>query len=69
MRKKAKNLVFISRIKRDGSGTEPVSEALIKLLTEDNKVYKLHTLSLSEKTFIIHDFNSFVVKIKTEPRV
>ena len=65
---KAKDLEFISWIKRDGSGTEPVPYDMLESMlnnkfSKDDK-YKLNVLSLSNKTFIASGFNSFVVKLK-----
>ena len=67
---KAKDLEFISWIKRDGSGTEPVPEKMIESMlnnkfSKDDK-YNLNVLSLSNKTFIASGFNSFVVKLKNK---
>jgi hypothetical protein len=67
MTRKGKELEFISWIKRDGSGTQMVKKSLIKLLQEDT--LELHCLSLTQKTFIAHGFNSFVVRLKPEPEV
>jgi len=68
MRKKPHELIFISRIKRDGSGTKKVFKKDIKHLTENkfaaNEDYEINTLSMSEKTFIASGFNSYVVKLK-----
>lgn len=72
MKKYAKDLVFISQIKRDGSGTSPISkEHLDFLLERDNKsnndeYFTLHCLSLTEKTFIAFNFNAYVVRLKEE---
>lgn len=68
MKKKAKDLEFISWIKRDGSGTEKVPDDMLENMlnnkfSKDDK-YKLNVLSLSNKTFIASGFNSFVVKLK-----
>jgi hypothetical protein len=67
---KAENLIFISQIKRDGSGTKKISKRYLKNLTTNplmkNENYNLHVLSLTEKTFIAINFNAFVVKIKTQ---
>ncbi len=68
MRKLAKELEFISRIKRDGSGTEKVTKSMLKNMLEspfskDDK-FKINCLSLSNRTYIASGFNSFVVKIK-----
>lgn len=64
MKKLGRELEFISWINRDGSGTKPVTKSHTKLLGGDK--FKLYCLSITEKTFIIHGFNSFVVKIKEE---
>lgn len=67
---KAKDLEFISWIKRDGSGTEPVPHDMLESMlnnkfSKDDK-YKLNVLSLSNKTYIASGFNSFVVKLKNK---
>lgn len=58
MERRADEIIFISRIKRDGSGVEPVRNA--------DKVgrFALTCLSISHKTYIASGFNSFVVKLK-----
>lgn len=65
---KPHDLIFISRIKRDGSGVDKVTEKQIKDILENKfsseELYKLNVLSLSEKTFLASGFNSFVVKLK-----
>jgi hypothetical protein len=65
---KAKNLVFISRIKRDGSGTAKVFKKDIRHLTENmfakEEDYLVARLSISNDTYIAIGFNSYVVKIK-----
>lgn len=68
MTKKANELIFISQINRDGSGTTPVSEEYLRVLTE-NKLskdddFKMTCLSITNQTWIATNFNSFVVKIK-----
>ena len=69
---KGKDLIFISLIKRDGSGTIPVgtqwNEKSDHPKTDtvdymDDDFFELHVLSLTHKTFIAHGFNSWVVKI------
>lgn len=65
MKKFGKELEFISWINRDGSGTVPVTGRLVELLEEEK--FKLHCLSITQETFIINGFNSFVVKIKKPP--
>lgn len=66
MRKKSKDLQFISRIKSDGSGVELISEKENETLQNDkiDNEYELNSLSLLYKTFVASGFNSFVVKIK-----
>lgn len=64
MRKKAKKLDFVSRIKADGSGTEPVPKGLLENDLFLNKKLKITCLSMSNKTFIASGFNSFIVKLK-----
>lgn len=66
MEKLGKELIFISRIERDGSGTEQnLSEKHIELIANDS--FKLTCLSLTQKTFIASNFNSYVVKLKDIP--
>lgn len=54
-------LIFISRINRDGSGTTPVTETPDYLLEEN---FVIHSLSITNKTYIACGFNSYVVKLK-----
>ncbi len=68
MKAKAKDLIFISIIKRDGSGTVPVpedylNEMLTNPLMKDGK-FELRCLSMSQRTFIAFNFNAFVVRLK-----
>jgi hypothetical protein len=69
MTKKAHELIFISQIKRDGSGTFPVPESYKKAMLENmlmkDEDFRLHRLSISEDTYIAFNFNAFVVKIHT----
>ncbi len=63
MAKFGKELIFISQINRDGSGVNTdISERYIEMMSDD--LFHLTHLSLSEKTFIASEFNSFVVKLK-----
>lgn len=63
MKKLGKELEFVSWINRDGSGTiMPPPEKMIRCLDEEK--FKLYRLSITYDTYIIHGFNSFVVKIK-----
>jgi len=70
MKRKAKDLVFISQINRDGNGTIPVPESYKKSMLENrlmkNTDFRLHRLSISEDTYIAFNFNAFVVKLKTK---
>ena len=67
---KAKDLEFISWIKRDGSGTEKVPEDMLENMLNNkfakDDYFRLNVLSLSNKTFIASGFNSFVVKLKNK---
>ena len=64
MKKKAKKLKFISRIKADGSGTEPIPKGLLENTPLLEKKLKLTCLSMSKGTYIASGFNTFVVKLK-----
>jgi hypothetical protein len=68
MNKKAHELIFISQINRDGSGTVPVRESYLKAMLENplmkNEEFLMHRLSISEDTYISFNFNAFVVKLK-----
>lgn len=64
MKKSAKELVFISRINRNGKGVKEVDLDYEFYLIQRNEMFDLYQLSLTEKTFIAIGFNSFVVKIK-----
>ena len=68
MKAKAEDLIFVSQIKRDGSGTHPVEESYLRAMEENelmkNDKYKLNSLSITEETWIASGFNSFVVKVK-----
>ena len=70
MKKLAKDLIFISQINRDGSGTSPVTQSYLDM-TLENKFAKdehfyVYRLSMSEDTYIAMGFNSFVVRLKEE---
>ena len=68
MTKKAHELEFISRIKRDGSGTIKLKDYELKAMLEHphmkDQNYQLHILSLSERTYVAFNFNAFVVRVK-----
>ena len=57
-----KELEFISWIKRDGTGTEPVNQDHIDIMQEDE--FRMSVLSLTRETFIACAMNCFVVRIK-----
>ena len=61
MVKKGKNLVFISQIKRDGSGVLEVKSPNNWMKKEK---FRLVRLSISEDTWIAVNFNLYVVRIK-----
>ena len=64
MKKKGSELIFISQIKRDGSGVIVKDDRYNELLKDD--IFKLHRLSMSEETYIAFHMNAFVVKLKPE---
>lgn len=68
MEKKAHELIFISQIRRDGSGTSKVSKSYLKAMLENSlmkdEYFYVRHLSISEDTYIAIGFNSFVVKLK-----
>ena len=75
MKKKGKELEFISFIKRDGTGTVMIGgewnvgmdyPKIDNMSYEDEEIFNVKCLSLSEKTFIASGFNSFVVRLKSQ---
>ena len=68
VRKKANELIFISQIDGDGLGTSSVPESYLKAVIENSlmkdEYYDLHSLSITNGTFIAINFNSYVVKLK-----
>lgn len=70
IKKKAHELIFISQINRDGKGVSKVSESYLKSMLENRLMkdsdFDVRVLSLSEKTFIASNFNSFVVRLKED---
>lgn len=73
MKKKGKQLHFISFVKRDGTGTIMIPSKwddksgypkVDDMSYVDDETFRLSVLSLTEKTFIASGFNSFVVKLK-----
>lgn len=72
--KKGHELIFISFIKRDGSGTvkcgtewnESMDYPKVDDMSYlDNETFTINCLSLSKQTFIASGFNSFVVRLKS----
>ena len=59
-----KHLIFISRIKRDGSGVEPVSDKIKESVSKEE--FRLIRLSITEDTWIAANFNLYVVKINPD---
>lgn len=59
---KGKDLIFISCIKRDGSGTTDVSKDTMTFV--QNERFCITCLSITQGTYIASNFNSYVVKIK-----
>lgn len=68
MKKKGKDLDFISEIGTDGKILKDISKA--DMSYHDQNIFILNTLSVPQKTYIASAFNSYVVKFKkvTEPR-
>ena len=57
------NLDFISWIKRDGSGTEPIPGLTLRNL--QNRELDAYPLSITNGTYIVTDkFNYFVTRLK-----
>lgn len=65
MKALATDLIFVSQIKRDGSGVIKINAERQEEL-EDNEVYDLNSLSITNKTYIASGFNSYVVKLKNK---
>ena len=59
---KGKDLIFISRIKKDGSGTEDISGKDMSF--EDDELFEINGLSLTQGTYIAARMSVYVVKIK-----
>jgi hypothetical protein len=62
MKLKGKQLIFISRILRDGSGVVDCSKLDMSNLNDDN--FEINCLSITLKTYIATEMNAFVVKLK-----
>ena len=61
-RAKGKELIFISAIKRDGSGTSVFKDNSMSHL--DNTEFVINSLSITNKTYIACEFNSYVVRFR-----
>ena len=61
--KKGSELIFISQIKRDGSGVTKRISKRYKVMMQD-EMFHVTCLSMTEKTYIATNFNSFVVMFK-----
>ncbi len=67
MKKKSNELIFISRIERDGSGViiiTPDQQEILEHQKYVDETFNINVLSLTEKTYIACGFNSYVVKLK-----
>lgn len=61
---KGEELIFISRIKGDGSGVIDLSTN--DMIFENETKFTLTSLSITHKTYIASEFNSYVVKKRDE---
>jgi len=62
MKKKGKDLNFISEIGTDGKKIKDISRDDMSYY--DQNIFILNTLSVPQKTYIASAFNSYVVKLK-----
>lgn len=62
---KGSELVFISRILRDGSGVELVADQK-DVKHWENATFRLSCLSITQGTYIASEFNSYVVRLKKD---
>lgn len=62
MQKKGRDLTFISRILRDGSGTKDITNKDMSIY--DDELFAIYKMSITYNTYIAMAFNSFVVKLK-----
>jgi len=78
MRKLGSELIFISWIRRDGSGTVSCGTEwneksdfpkIDDMSYVDDELFTITCLSMSQRTFIASGFNSFVVKLKCFKRM
>ena len=59
---KGKELIFLSHIKRDGSGITDISKENMSHLNETD--FYLKRLSITHQTYIVCEFNSYVVRLR-----
>ena len=59
-----KDLVFISRIMRDGSGVEILKD--IDMSYHNETEFKIISLSILNETYLASNFNLYIVKFKNE---
>lgn len=62
MKKIGSELIFLYRIKPDGTGLDDVTEVSATLHKTE---FNLFQLSITHQTFIAHSFHSYIVKIKS----
>lgn len=65
MKANGEELIFISRILRDGTGVEMIEDQDLMMHARET-VFNLSSLSLTQKTYIASEFNSYVVRKKEE---
>lgn len=61
---KGSELIFISRVKRDGSGTERLTQTLLENDIFMDEVFELKQLSIKDQTYIAHGLSTYVVRLK-----
>lgn len=63
MKKFGSELIFISQIMRNGSGTMPIDDSTVPEFVRSD-LFKITRLSIIEATYIASGFNTYVVKLK-----
>lgn len=61
---KGSQLIFISRIRRDGMSLEICNKDDMNYINDE--LFELRILSLSKGTYIASNFNSYIVKLKNK---
>lgn len=61
---KGSELIFISRIRRDGMSLEICNKDDMNYVNDE--IFELRILSLSKGTYIASNFNSYIVKLKNQ---